>query len=286
MHSLYSQIRALSSLIVESGCSAGHHLRNSSEASESDAWLLLIGNQATARFDSRRKSIEMTWLRTVAGKGGYPMLRVRILLGIVIVFGVLASAHGQDQDNYNKFRFNIGGGISFPQGDLGSFVNDGANFVVGGGYNFTRILGVDSEFMWADLPINQATKNLLATTGASARQYAWTFNPIVQLPIGHKLGAYAIGGIGWYHRSGETTTPGVGVVCDPYWSWWYGCTLGTVNFVTGSHSGNAFGENIGAGVTFRLGESHAKIYAEFRYHHAGYDRVSTNLIPLTFGIRW
>ena len=214
------------------------------------------------------------------------MLRIRLFLVIMTVLGVLASAHGQEHNDYTRFNFNIGGGISFPQGDLGKFVNDGANFVVGGGYNFSRIFGVNSEFMWSDLPINSATKAFIGTPGASARQYSWTFNPIVRIPLGHHVGAYAIGGIGWYHRSGETTTPGTGVICDPYWSWWYGCSVGTVNFVTGSRSANSFGENIGAGLTVRLGESHAKIFAEFRYHHAGYNRVATELIPVTFGIRW
>ena len=158
--------------------------------------------------------------------------------------------------------------------------------VVGGGINFAQWLGVDTEYMWHDLPINSTTKQFLQTPGASARQHAWTFNPIVHLPLKGKLGAYAIGGIGWYHRSGETTTPGVGVICDPYWSWWYGCALGSVDIITGSRSANAFGENIGGGLTYRLGESQAKIYAEVRYHHAGYNKVATNLLPLTFGIRW
>jgi len=148
------------------------------------------------------------------------------------------------------------------------------------------MFGVDAEFMWHDLPINSATRQLLQTPGATARQYSVTFNPTVHFPIGSKLGAYLIGGIGWYHRSGETTTPGAGVVCDPYWSWWYGCVIGSVDFVTGSRSSDAFGENIGGGLTYRLGESHAKIYTEIRYHHAGYDRVSTDILPLTFGLRW
>ena len=212
------------------------------------------------------------------------MPRVRLFLAAMIFLGLAVSAHAQD--DYSRWLFNIGGGIGFPQGDLGSFVNNGANFVVGGGYNFDRHFGIDTEFMWHDLPINSATKQLLQTPGASARQYAWTFNPMFHFPIRSKLGAYVIGGIGWYHRSGETTTPGTAVICDPYWSWWFGCTIGTVNIVTGSSSANAFGENIGGGFTYRLGESHAKLYAEVRYHHALYNRVSTNLLPLTFGIRW
>jgi hypothetical protein len=216
-------------------------------------------------------------------KMGAVLMRSRLLLAIPFVLAMMPSAHAQD---YSKWLFNVGGGIGFPQGNLSSFVNDGGNFVIGGGINFKPYLGVDTEFMWHDLPINSTTKQFLQTPGASARQYAWTFNPIVHIPIRQKFGAYVIGGIGWYHRSGETTTPGVGVICDPYWSWWYGCAIGSVAIVTGSRSANAFGENIGGGLTYRLGESHAKLYAEVRYHHASYNKVSTNLLPLTFGIRW
>ena len=211
-------------------------------------------------------------------------MRIARLTGPLFI--ILCSLTLVQAQEYSKWNFNVGGGIGFPQGDLSSFVNHGGNFVVGGGYNFTKHLGVDAEFMWHDLPINSATKQALNTPGASARQYSVTFNPILKFPLGTKFGAYVIGGGGWYHRSGETTTPGAAVVCDPYWSWWFGCTIGTVNFVTGSRSANSFGENIGGGFTYRIGESSAKIYTEVRYHHAGYNRVATNLLPLTFGIRW
>jgi len=209
------------------------------------------------------------------------MRLARVFLGITILLLAIGSLQAQD---YSKFMFNIGGGISFPQGNLSNFVNDGGNFVIGGGYGFMKHVGVDTEFMWNDLPINSATKQALQTPGASARQYAWTFNPIVHTQIGERFGVYGIGGIGWYHRSGETTTPGVGVICDPYWSWWYGCSVGSVNVVTGSRSANAFGENIGGGATIRL-KGHVDFYTELRYHHASYNKVSTNLLPLTFGIR-
>lgn len=65
------------------------------------------------------------------------MLRLRLFIATMIVLGVLASAYGQEQE-YSKVNFNIGSGFSVPQGDLGSFVNDGANIVVGGGLNFSR----------------------------------------------------------------------------------------------------------------------------------------------------
>lgn len=194
----------------------------------------------------------------------------------------LSLAQAQDR----KWNFNIGGGIGFPQGDLSNFINHGANFVVGGGYNLNKWLSLNGEYMWHDLPVNSATKQALQTPDAFARQNAVTFDPMVHMPLGHRLGAYAIGGFGWYHRSGETTTPGTAVICDPYWSWWYGCTIGTVNIVTGSTSANAFGENIGGGLTYGFGDSGLKFYAEVRYHHADYRKVPTNLLPLTFGLRW
>ena len=205
-----------------------------------------------------------------------------LLAMMVLALSSVCAVRAQD----GKWSFNIGGGVGFPTGDLGKFINNGGNFVVGGGYNVNKWLGTNGEFMWQDLPVNGTTKDLLQTSGASARQYALTFDPIVHVPLGHHLGAYVIGGIGWYHRSGETTRPGAAVICDPYWSWWYGCAIGSVNIVTGSTSADAFGENIGGGLSYRFGESHMKFYTEFRYHHADYHKVATDIIPLTFGLRW
>lgn len=209
-----------------------------------------------------------------------------IYLSFLIAVLILLPVSAYAQEGHNTWNFNIGGGPGFPLGNLSNFADTGGHFVVGGGYNLTKNIGVDTEFMWQDLPINSTTRQILRTPGASARQYSVTFNPILRVPLGNKLGAYAIGGGGWYHRSGETTTPGAGVSCDPYWSWWYGCTVGTVDFVTGSRSADTFGGNIGGGLTFRIGESGAKFYTEVRYHHAGYNKVSTDVLPLTFGLRW
>jgi len=105
-----------------------------------------------------------------------------------------------------------------------------------------------------------------------------------------RLGIYGIGGGGWYHRSGEATAPGLvpGTVCPPFWDWWGTCISGLwpANVVIASTSSNAFGGNIGGGVTYRLGESGVKFYTEVRYHHASHNQVNTDLLPLTFGVRW
>ena len=210
------------------------------------------------------------------------------LLVTALIVAAAFPAGAQESSDYSRFRINVGGGIGYPQGDLKSFVNNSGNFVAGGGYNFAKYFGVDTEYFWEDLPINDRVVQQLNTTAQTVRaqQYAWTVNPIVEVPLGRRFGTYVIGGIGWYHRLGQTTTPGVGVLCSPYWSWWYGCTIATTDVVTASRSSSAFGKNIGVGFTYRLGESHLKIYAEVRYHQASYNNVSTQLVPLTFGVRW
>jgi opacity protein-like surface antigen len=191
----------------------------------------------------------------------------------------------------SRFNFNVGGGPGFQLGQISNFANTGGNFVVGAGPNFGRILGVNGEFMYYGLPINQ---NVLAVTRApsgSSRMYSVTGNAIVRVPTGGKLGAYGIGGLGWYHRSWELTAPVLvpGTVCGPnFFFWGVTCVNGLVpaNAVLRSGSSNAFGLNIGGGVTYRLGESHAKIYGELRYHHAYTNNFSTSVLPLTFGVRW
>lgn len=208
----------------------------------------------------------------------------RLFLAVAIIIAAAAiPAHAQD---YSRININVGGGIGYPQGNLNSFVDSSGNFVAGGGYNFKSYFGVNTEYFWQDTPISKHFLQLLNNPNVRAQQYAWTFNPILRAPLGPRVGAYVIGGVGWYHRSGQETTPGVGVICDPYWSWWYGCALGSVDIVTKSRSSNAFGENAGVGFTYRLGESQFKIYTEVRYHHASYSNVSTQLLPVTVGIRW
>ena len=112
------------------------------------------------------------------------MRLLRLSLVIMILLGALVSAHAQD---YSKFNFVIGGGPGFPLGDMSSFADTGGHFLVGGGFNFSKIFGLDTEFMWHDLPINSATRQLLQTPGATARQYSVTVNPIVHLPFASKL---------------------------------------------------------------------------------------------------
>jgi hypothetical protein len=208
-----------------------------------------------------------------------------------LVIAVFFSMSVMAQEEAPKYNFNIGGGVGFPQGDTGTFTNTGGNFVVGGGANLGPVLGFNGEFMWHDLP---PKSSVVAATGApdgSARLYSFTGNMLVHSQEAHHAGFYGIGGIGWYRRSWELTRPtvSIGTVCLPSYVWWGAvCSNGLVSSsaVLNSGSSDGFGWNIGGGLTYRVGESHAKIYAEARYHYAYHHGINTQVLPLTFGLRW
>lgn len=209
---------------------------------------------------------------------------------LLIACFVAAMASAQD---YHKATFNAGGGVGIPVGQTSDFVGTSGNVVVGGGYNLKRHVAITGEFMWDGLP--PSTKELSTLTaprnaGASGNLYSLTANLLGRLPTHGKLGAYVIGGGGWYHRNWNIHVPSVapGTVCGPSWNWFgVRCVSGLVpvNAVVASGSSDGGGLNIGAGLTFGH-ENGPKFYAEARYHYAWHNLVNTSVLPVTFGIRW
>lgn len=204
----------------------------------------------------------------------------------LVLFSVALAAQVEDP----KFTFNVGAGPGFPQGRVSDFSNVGANIVAGAGLNVSRVMGFNGEFMWQDLPPKDSIIALTGAPDGSARVYSVTGNLILKTPP-RRLGGYAIGGIGWYHRSWELTAPtlSVGTICEPSFFWWgVSCFNGLVETTATLRSGSsdAFGWNAGGGVTFRVRESALKFYTEVRYHQASNKGITTKVLPLTFGIRW
>jgi hypothetical protein len=135
------------------------------------------------------------------------------------------------------------------------------------------MVGFNGEFMWQDLPPKSSVIALTGAPGGGARLYSVTANLILHTPEEHHAGAYLITGGGWYHRSWDLTAPSLslGTVCLPSYAFWgVACTNGIVSSTVTLDSGSADGGgwNIGAGFTYRMKESHLKVYAETRYHVA------------------
>ena len=183
-------------------------------------------------------------------------------------------AQGKD---YSKFTINGGVGLSSPLGKGGDTLNTGYIVTVGGGYNFSKRLGVLAEYDYSHLGVEQSAADKLANKGtndqvtANGRVWAFTGNSIMHLNRPGKVDFYGIAGAGVYQRRiglSVTTTKSTGAT--------------TASFTKIS---TAFGINFGGGVTFEVGKGF-KGYVEARYHHAFTEDAHTQLFPISVGIRW
>jgi len=190
-----------------------------------------------------------------------------------------------------RFNFNFGGGPGFPLGKTGDFTNTSYNLVVGAGANLHPHIKMNTEFMFHGLPLQQNVIDQVGVSNIKGRLYSLTGNLILGTSLGGGKGAYLIGGGGWYRRTLEAkeTVLQAGSACGPVWAWWnFQCVSGIfpTDVTVGSRTLSAGGFNIGGGLTFRVGDSGANIYAEVRYHRAFTPGIETTVLPLTFGVRW
>ena len=204
----------------------------------------------------------------------------------------------QDEGNDDpRGNVHLGTPIVIPLNPTAQAVHLGFGVLVGGGYNFTRKHALVTEFMW---------NNLLPTNGALDKIRTEVNNPNVNASVslmtltgnyryelrGKLLGTYLIGGGGLYYRHthlSQTVTTGSTVTCSPTWEFWgFTCTNGTVtsNQSLGSWSSSSGGFNGGVGFTVRVGEPPYRFYVESRYHYAPSSTISTQLIDISFGIRY
>jgi opacity protein-like surface antigen len=196
-----------------------------------------------------------------------------------------------------SFTDNLGMTISLPVQPTSQFVSAGLGINLGAGYNFDRHNALVGEFMWNWLyPSDGALEALRAAAqtpniDGHGNLYALTANYKYELR-GKLLGAYLIGGGGWYHRTTSLTMQipsGTPAVCNPIWFWWgYSCSSGilTKNITVASSSSSAFGVNAGIGFTIRVGEPPYRFYVESRYHYAPTKNISTQVVAFTFGFRY
>jgi hypothetical protein len=206
-------------------------------------------------------------------------------LRIVFIYGLLTLP-----SSAQAFNFNIGAGPGFPLGKTNDFANTSYNFVVGGGPNLISHVKLNGEFMFEGLPVQRSIIDQLGLSNVKGRLYSLTGNVLLGSSIGGRKNAYLIVGGGWYRRTVEAkqTVLTVGEICEPWWWWDAQCVNGIISteVTIGSRTSSAGGFNVGGGLTFPLGESRANFYAEVRYHRAFTMNVETNVLPLTFGLRW
>jgi hypothetical protein len=207
-----------------------------------------------------------------------------ILLSVLGITGLGAQ-------DFSKFNFNIGGGVTTPLNPTANYVGLSGNFNVGAGYNIDKSNSIIGEFMWNGLPPNTILHLPNAPFG-NVNLYMITANYRHQKErFGNSpFGAYVIAGGGWYYRFASVdknyfVPPGT--ACAPIFFWWgYGCDGFEVTETIASKGNSAGGLNAGVGFTIRLSDSGWKFYTEARYNYAFSNRIPTTFIPVTFGFRF
>ncbi len=218
-------------------------------------------------------------------------MRIRILF--LLVFCGLIASLASAQSSFSHYNFTAGALIGIGRGDVAQFVGTSFDGVVGAGWNFNRIFGVDGEYMYYDLGFKPSVIESQSLPGQSGHMQSFSIDGIVNVPrhVGN-FGAYGIFGVGFYDRtvSARYQLLSPGALCQPAWAWWdLTCFNGAITFPQplASNTKIAGGYNYGGGITYRTNHfRNAKLFVEFRYHKAYDSDVETSFFPITVGMRW
>jgi len=186
----------------------------------------------------------------------------------------------------SRFTGFVGGGFTTPINPIGSRLDTGWNVTAGAGVNANRHVGLMLDFMYNENPINGTFLNQVQAPDGHVRVWGFTLDPVFHVTTEGPVDFYVTGGGGIYHRTVEYTQPVVqsGVFFDP-WFGYYPAAFGT-DQVIGSYGQYKGGVDGGVGMSFKLGRSNVKAFAEARYHHIFTRNVETDIIPVSFGFRW
>jgi opacity protein-like surface antigen len=226
------------------------------------------------------------------------MRRIIFVLALVALVAPVG-AYAQDK----PVEMNVGGGFSFPTGDLADSFDTGWNGAIGLTFNVTPSVGFQTEYMYQRFGgPDRVFDNLAPTPQAGTvliesnhQMHAGSFNLVARSNSGSPVNGYVLAGPGVYYRKVQLTSPAVGVitVCDPYWLVCYPTAVET-DQILGDRSSTDFGMNVGGGITFGRG---AKFYVEARYIYVWGNKItapgggteySTNAsyFPITMGFRF
>jgi opacity protein-like surface antigen len=192
--------------------------------------------------------------------------------------------------DYKNWVFNVGAGASLTNGTTAKFVRGGGGIVAAGvARNYNKYFGLRLDFQFDNLPLRNSALAEAQAPGANSHVYSFLFDPIVNIPVTKVWGGYVLGGASYFHRSGKLDSSQAipGSACNPFFTWWGSCFNASIplNGKFLSASEDQFGANFGGGITRKI-RPNMDIYAEFRYLHGKRNNITTDLRPITIGVRW
>jgi Outer membrane protein beta-barrel domain len=192
--------------------------------------------------------------------------------------------------DYKNWTFNAGGGASLTNGNTKNFVRGGGGVLAAGvARNYSKYVGLRVDFQWDNLPLRNSALALAQAPGATSHVYSFSLDPIINIPATKTWGGYILAGPSYYHRSGKLDSSSAvpGSPCNAFFGWWGTCSSVSLplNGKFLSSSQDQFGENFGGGVTRKI-RPNMDFYVEFRYLHGKHGTITTDLRPITIGVRW
>jgi len=192
--------------------------------------------------------------------------------------------------DYKNWTFNVGGGASLTNGTTVKYVKGGGVIGAAGvARNGSKYFGLRADFQWDNLPLRNSALQLAQAPGATSQVYSVMLDPIINIPASKVWSGYFLIGPAFLHRTGklDSSTAIPGSACNGFWSWWGTCYNGSLplnrNFL--STTQNEFGYNFGGGIARKITPK-IDLYAEFRYLHGKHNGLTTDLRPITIGLRW
>jgi hypothetical protein len=225
------------------------------------------------------------------------------------------SGGNTNPDGSNKYTFIGGAGFTLPTGGTHNYAATSWKIQVGAGRNFNKTLGVLVQFDYDHFGMQSGTLNKqlalynslcptcgFTQLGGNIHDWSFTLDPIVNYYTTDTWGAYVVGGLGYYHKYTQITTPTSGTCYSPYYGY-YTCTG---NSPVDWYTSNAFGLNAGLGFTRKVSKfANERLFVEARYiwtdnqprpynvsgttnYFNAFPQASarTTYIPVTFGLRF
>lgn len=171
----------------------------------------------------------------------------------------------------------VGAGPTVPLNPLaGQTADKGWNISAGGGFT-NHHLGMMLDFMYNDIGINPAGVSQAGASSGNIHTWGFMLDPVLHLSHEGPFDFYVTGGGGIFNRTVDFNNPGTVMA---------GLNLVPSGPVPSSYSVYKGGVDGGAGVSFKLGPTHLKAFAEARYYYIFTAPVATTMIPVTVGLRW
>jgi len=192
--------------------------------------------------------------------------------------------------DYEPWTFTVGGGASLTNGATKSFARSGGGIAAGGvARNYSKYFGFRLDAQFDNLPLHYTALQQALASGGNAHVYSFMLDPVINIPATKLWSGYIVGGPSYFHRSGELDSSLAlpGSACNPFWVWWGACYAGSLRldgkFLHSTQ--DEFGENFGGGIARKV-RPNVEIYGEFRYLHGKRNGITTDLRPVTIGVRW